>query len=276
MTGTVDFNGTGAVTTQEAKALRLHEQSHPSLSFVFLSELHLDDTRALSNFRAMLQGYVDADFIPFAFVLCGSFISNNKVASTNIIQQYQQGFSSLGDMLVQFPTILKNSHFIFVPSLEDPFSTSTLPRKALPKSITNKLSDRILRGLNGNHQYIAKLQFVSNPCRLIYFGQEIVIFRDDLMQRMLRNTIRLKEEAKEMNLKRYLVSTILDQAHLCPLPQSSRPILWEFDHALRLYPMPSAVSLGNENGRKMNVLLPPPFLFLSLSLFILAQSCSSF
>lgn len=255
MTGTVDFNGTGSVTTAEAKALQTHEQSHSSLSFVFLSELHLDDIKAMSNFRAMLQGYLDANFIPFAFVLCGSFITSNKVsAGSNIVQRYQQGFSLLGDLLVQFPTILKKSHFIFVPSLEDPFATSTLPRKPLPKSISEKLIQRILRGTGGNMQYVNKLQFVSNPCRLIYFGQEIVIFRDDLMQRMLRNTIRLKDrqdldedadggKPKEINLKRYLVSTILDQAHLVPLPQSARPILWEFDHALRLYPMPSAVSI---------------------------------
>jgi DNA polymerase epsilon subunit 2 len=251
MTGTVDFNGTGSVTPAEAKAFQVHEQSHSSLSFVFLSELHLNDLKAMANFRAMLQGYVDANFIPFAFVLCGSFITSSKVsASTNIVQQYQQGFSTLGDLLVQFPSVLKKSHFIFVPSLEDPFATSTLPRKALPKSISDKLVQRILRGTGGNIQYVEKLQFVSNPCRLIYFGQEIVIFRDDLMQRMLRNTVRLKKEEedstggtpKEINLKRYLVSTILDQAHLVPLPQSARPILWEFDHALRLYPMPSAVS----------------------------------
>lgn len=242
MTSTVDFNGTGVVGAQEAKALRIHEESHSSLSFVFLSELHLDDTKAMISFKAMLQGYVDADFIPFAFVLCGSFITSNKVTSSNIIQQYQQGFNTLGDLLVQFPTIIKKSHFIFVPSSDDPFSTSTLPRKPLPKSISDKLIQRILRASGGNQQSIEKLHFVSNPCRLVYFGQEIVIFRDDLMQRMLRNTVRLKDEAQEMNLKRYLVSTILDQGHLCPLPQSARPILWEYDHAMRLYPMPSAVS----------------------------------
>lgn len=38
-----------------------------------------------------------------------------------------------------------------------------------------------------------------------------------------------------------LVQTILDQCHLSPLPLSIRPTLWDFDHALRLYPMPTAV-----------------------------------
>lgn len=39
-----------------------------------------------------------------------------------------------------------------------------------------------------------------------------------------------------------LVSTILDQAHLSPMTQQVRPISWEHDHALRLYPMPTTVS----------------------------------
>lgn len=38
-----------------------------------------------------------------------------------------------------------------------------------------------------------------------------------------------------------LVQTILDQAHLAPLPLNVRPILWDFDHSLRLYPMPTTV-----------------------------------
>lgn len=91
------------------------------------------------------------------------------------------------------------------------------------------------------------------------------------MGRMLRNLIPLgvKEGAAENeNLKKYvshsnkqepapiatdatppflpqrqLVQTILDQCHLSPLTLSVRPTLWDFDHALRLYPMPSAVSV---------------------------------
>lgn len=37
------------------------------------------------------------------------------------------------------------------------------------------------------------------------------------------------------------MQTILDQAHLSPLPLNIRPVLWDYDHALRLYPMPTTV-----------------------------------
>ena len=39
-----------------------------------------------------------------------------------------------------------------------------------------------------------------------------------------------------------LVSTVLDQSHLIPVPLQVRPIFWSFDHALRLYPQSHLVS----------------------------------
>lgn len=258
--GGVDFDGTGGVTAQEAKALRVHEQSHSSLSFVFISELHLDDEKTMRNFGSMLHGYVDADFIPFCFVLCGSFISSQRSAtastasaSKSLVQRYQDAFIDLGDLLVKFPKVVKQSHFVFVPSHEDPFSTSTLPRKALPHCITDKLVQRLVRGHGGNVSAARQCHFVSNPCRLVYFGQEIVVFRDDLLQRLLAHTVRLKGDHEAstgaptglnvVDLKKFIASTVLDQAHLCPLPTWARPVLWEYDHSLRLYPMPSAVRI---------------------------------
>ena len=38
-----------------------------------------------------------------------------------------------------------------------------------------------------------------------------------------------------------LVQTVLDQSHLSPLAKSVQPVHSEFDHALRLYPLPTAV-----------------------------------
>lgn len=86
------------------------------------------------------------------------------------------------------------------------------------------------------------------------------------MTRFLRNTVRIKDESsvgagagaggergyeqeveererQERDLKKFLVSTVLDQAHLVPLAQRIRPVLWDHDHSLSLYPMPTAVSI---------------------------------
>lgn len=51
-----------------------------------------------------------------------------------------------------------------------------------------------------------RLHVASNPCRISYFSQEIVIYRDNVMARMLRNTVSLKDEAREADLKKYVRS----------------------------------------------------------------------
>lgn len=40
------------------------------------------------------------------------------------------------------------------------------------------------------------------------------------------------------------MQTILDQAHLSPLTINIQPTLSEYDHSLRLYPLPTAVSVN--------------------------------
>ncbi|CEH15208.1 dna polymerase epsilon subunit b [Ceraceosorus bombacis] len=247
-----DFNGTGAISLNEESLLKVHEQRNDDVCMIFISEFHLDHHKTMASFRAMLQGFVDAQFIPFAFVLCGNFLSAPHQGG-DTVRLYQDAFAQLGDLLLSYPSILTRSRFIFVPGPSDPFPTPLLPRPALPAIITSKLLSKISTSNSGTVASSAnRFRFVSNPARLQYFGQEIVVCRDDLMSRMLRNTVRLKDGergAREVDLKKYLVSTILDQAHLCPLPQQSRPVLWEHDHALRLYPMPTALVLADKFDR---------------------------
>jgi DNA polymerase epsilon subunit 2 len=51
---------------------------------------------------------------------------------------------------------------------------------------------------------VPKVHFATNPCRIKFFEQEIVVFREDTMARMLRNTIRVKQEAESEDLRRYV------------------------------------------------------------------------
>ena len=60
---------------------------------------------------------------------------------------------------------------------------------------------------------------------------------------MQRNTVlppNNEQDAPE--LTEQLVASILDQAHLCPLPQHVRPVYWDLDFTLRLTPLPHVVS----------------------------------
>ena len=51
-------------------------------------------------------------------------------------------------------------------------------------------------------------------------------------------------------LFRHLAATLVQQAHLAPLPVAQMPVYWEHDHALRLYPAPHAVFLGDRSEQQ--------------------------
>jgi DNA polymerase epsilon subunit 2 len=40
--------------------------------------------------------------------------------------------------------------------------------------------------------------------------------------------------------------TVVDQAHLCPLPLTAQPVYWELDHALQLQPCPDTLIIAEE------------------------------
>lgn len=238
--GHLDWYGTGAVPTKHVSALRAQELQHPDVCVTVLSDVHLDDPATLAHLRAILQGYQDADFVPLAIVLCGHF-SSTPVEVDGALETYAASFARLADIMTRFPRLLESCHWVFVPGARDPAATPLLPRPRIPAPLVERFERRLPRDFCET-----RLHWMSNPCRLVYFSQDIVIFRDNIMSKMLRSAMLLKDHLEAGDLQKYLVSTLLDQAHLCPLPPQVRPILWEYAHALRLYPMPSAVRLKAE------------------------------
>ncbi|WWD21020.1 DNA polymerase epsilon subunit B [Kwoniella shandongensis] len=235
--GHVDFLGGGAMSLKEEQKYIPTILANTQVSFVILSDVWLDHPRCLPALKKLFEGYAEAvEYRPMAFVLCGNFCQKGWEGEGGL-KRYTNGFNALTDLLLSFP-LLHSSHFIFVPGPLDPWSSTTLPRPAIPPAFSSRLTQRIPRA-----------RFVSNPCRLRYFGMELVICREDLMGKMVRNLVGVKKDEGEVDMKRYLVQTILDQTHLSPLPISIRPTLWEYDHSLRLYPMPSAVVLADKYER---------------------------
>ncbi|RMZ94966.1 DNA polymerase epsilon subunit 2, partial [Brachionus plicatilis] len=85
---------------------------------------------------------------------------------------------------------------------------------------------------------IPKCHFASNPCRIQFGSRQIVVFREDLLQKMSRNAIKIPDPDK---LADDLAKTLICQAHLAPLPLHVVPIYWNYDHVMRLYPLPDLV-----------------------------------
>jgi hypothetical protein len=53
----------------------------------------------------------------------------------------------------------------------------------------------------------------------------------------------------ELCYHHHLAKSVLDQATLCPLPATARPVHWQYDHALHLYPQPHLAVLADRAAR---------------------------
>lgn len=87
-------------------------------------------------------------------------------------------FSDLADLIEEFPTLAERSRFLVMPGPGDVGPSAALPRPSLPKSLAGGLLE------------VPTVQLVSNPCRLRWHAQELVLFRDDLGGRMRRGCVR--------------------------------------------------------------------------------------
>ncbi|CAK5275530.1 unnamed protein product [Mycena citricolor] len=218
--GHIDFLGKGATSLLEDNqiSVRVREEL-PDLNFFFLSDVWLDHPRTFTGLQKMLDNCVENHFIPKLIVLC-------------------ENFDALADLITSYPSILRSTHFVLVPGPLDITLNASLPRRPLLSSVVGRLKSRV-----------PHIHFGTNPCRIKFFDQEIVVFREDSMARMLRNIVGVKLDARSEDLKRFLVQTILDQGHLCPLTINIQGTLSDFDHSLRLYPLPTAVVLADKYDR---------------------------
>ena len=102
--------------------------------------------------------------------------------------------------------------------------------------------------MQGLRKKIKNLSLASNPCRVKFYTQEIAIFRDDLLRRMMRHVVLAPKrgESAALDLNEQLVETLCDQGHLFPLPCTAKPVHWELDHVMRLSPLPDLLILADK------------------------------
>ena len=223
------FGGPSSICAKASVKLQAMLQEHNTAMFVFLSDVHLDDPKVMEKLSVLFTGYSDDP--PTAFVFMGNFSSTPYGPLR--YQKIKERFNSLGDLMLQFPALIEKSHFLFIPGPMDPGPGNILPTPCIPSNLTSGITDRI-----------PSVQFCSNPTRIQFCSQEIVVFRDDVMNKLCRNCVQFPSEMSD--LPNHFTKTILSQAHLCPLPLHARPVYWMYDHALRLYPLPDLVVMGDK------------------------------
>ncbi|XP_064617729.1 DNA polymerase epsilon subunit 2-like [Liolophura sinensis] len=216
------FGGPSPTSARTSVKLKQLEENADSM-LVFLSDVWLDDTRVMDKLRLLFSGY--AEFPPTCFVFCGNFLSASYGNSHSSI--LKENLQSLGNLISEYKELVENSRFVFVPGPNDCGMATILPRTAIPSCLTTGVTSKLPTAV-----------FASNPCRIQYCTQEIVVFREDIVTKMCRNCVKFPTDN---NIPSHFAKTVISQGHLSPLPLHVSPVYWAYDNALRIYPLPDLI-----------------------------------
>jgi DNA polymerase epsilon subunit 2 len=218
---------------------------------VVLSDVWLDSPAAMAQLATLLAGYesVGAQTVGsgrtavprasfFTFVLCGNFtsggLSSGGAAAPPTGSGLKQGFHDLAVLLQRTPMLAEHAHFVLVPGPGDPSigTPDVLPRAPLSSYLTAELQ-----------QSLGHVELAASPCRLNLCGQTVVVHREELLVKARRACVLPPDTSDGFTLNHHLVKSVVDQAHLCPLPQAEAAVYWQLDHAMWLHPAPDVLVL---------------------------------
>uniref|UniRef100_F1KYE6 DNA polymerase epsilon subunit n=1 Tax=Ascaris suum TaxID=6253 RepID=F1KYE6_ASCSU len=225
------FGGESAVAYRTVPRLRSANLKYTDARIVFLSDVWLDDPKVMKGLYNLFVGFSESP--PIAFVFCGNFCS--CAGTPDAYNRLTDGFRHLANIIseqIDENSQLAESHFVFVPGSDDPTIGTILPRPPLPFALFEQMKK------------IPNCSFASNPCRIQYANQEIVILRHDIIEKMCRNSIHMPSATRD--IAEHFCRTIASVGHLTPLPLHVCPVLWQMDYCLRLYPLPDLVVIADQ------------------------------
>ncbi|RVX14082.1 DNA polymerase epsilon subunit B [Vitis vinifera] len=214
----LDFFGGGTLTREETVSFFYGlEKKAVNDMFVILSDVWLDNEERRLWEASDCPGWLrECGGGSFPIYLHGEFLFSFHIA-----------VGKLGQMIASHPRLKEHSQFLFIPGPDDAGPSTVLPRCALPNYLTE--------------EFRSTFQMPYSPHRIKFYTQEIVLFRQDLLYRMRRSCLVPPSPEETSDPFEHLVATITHQSHLCPLPLSVQPIIWNYDHCLHLYPNPHTV-----------------------------------
>lgn len=215
--GWVDFLGVGSERGSGTKMRRLEQRTlkrgsaHNSTEgrgrMVIMGEVDLASANVLQAMKKILGVYAaePSDESPMIFVLMGNFARYAVMAGggSGGSIEYKEYFDSLATALSDYPSVLQSATFIFVPGDNDPWASAfsagaatALPRASIPDIFTSRVKRAFATAnaeadSSGGERVQGKAIWSTNPARITLFGpaQEVVLFRDDMTGRLLRNSL---------------------------------------------------------------------------------------
>lgn len=201
------------------------ERSNTEATIVFLSDIRLDMPVVMEKLRMLFVGYDSCP--PVAIVLMGPFAVSER--QHHALKQHLNALGALANGCEQ---LKKQTELILIPSNEDPASPNIFPRSPIPKSLAAGLL-----------KVWPRTRLATNPCRLQYCTQQIVVCRLDLMAKFCRNTLHFPPDTSK--IEQHFARTLICQGHLAPIHPIAMPVHWDYDAALWLYPLPDLVVIGD-------------------------------
>ncbi|XP_005178362.1 DNA polymerase epsilon subunit 2 [Musca domestica] len=201
------------------------ERSNTEATIVFLSDVRLDMPVVMEKLRMLFVGYDSCP--PVAIVLMGPF-----AASERQHHALKNHLNALGALANGCEQLKKQTELILIPSSEDPAAPNIFPRSAIPKTLAAGLL-----------KVWPRTRLATNPCRLQYCTQQIVVCRLDLMAKFCRNTLHFPPDTSK--IEQHFARTLICQGHLTPIHPIAMPVHWDYDAALWLYPLPDLIVVGD-------------------------------
>lgn len=268
------------------KKLTALEKSLVNHKLVLLGcNIFLDDVKIMAGLKKLfarledqLEEQPENDQSHLAIIMTGSFVSTPlTLGSSNLSlilssENYKSYFDNFAELLSGFPLVVNKCKFVLIPGVNDPWkstyslgipSLTALPQFPIPKVFTSRLERLLPKG---------HLIYGWNPMRINYISQELVLFRDDLMNKLKRIDIVFESDlefekatldkentgkdteveniigdgvhlSSKIKQARQLVKTILDQGNLQPFLKDLRVINTNFQHLMRIEPLPTTIML---------------------------------
>jgi DNA polymerase epsilon subunit 2 len=146
--------------------LQLQELESNALDtmFIILSDVQLDRPIVMDKLLEVFQGFEGTEG-NIVFILIGNFITKS-ITVPGGRDHARNTFKTLSEVISSCPRLANQAKFVLVPGPIDPGLSSALPRRPLPEILVKDLMKNI-----------PNVSFASNPCRIRFFTQEIVIYR---------------------------------------------------------------------------------------------------
>ena len=134
------------------------------------------------------------------------------------------------------------------PPAEAPLhKTSNVDLKFVSDMPVLKSAEELKAYNNSEEESLEKVikAIADTGCNMLVCGQQVVIAREGLLAKMKRCVVVPPNvEAETADLHKHLVKTLLDQAHLNPLPPNDSAAYSKHHHALWLHPAPEVLVLA--------------------------------